>query len=128
VRVTAEPAGLRALTDAAALQSVLMSLVSNALRHGPPEGPVRLSARIDGGAVVVEVADEGPGLPEERLEAVFLELPDGEREEGSGLGLFLARARMRAQGGDVRLRNRESGGLVAAVRLPGAVDLSKGGR
>jgi signal transduction histidine kinase len=41
-----------------------------------------------------------------------------ERDEGSGIGLFLARTALRAQGGDVRLRNDSAGGLVATIYLP----------
>ena len=98
-----------------------MSLVSNAIKRSHPEGPVTVTARREGGRVLVEVADDGPGLPEDRLEVVFEELrADPGRTEGSGLGLFLARNVMRAQHADVRLRNREGGGLVAIVDLPAA--------
>lgn len=116
-----EPPGeeLPAVVDPSRLQNVVMSLVSNAVKHGPPEGPVELRVRRAGDRVLVEVIDRGPGLAEERLEDVFDELyPVADRVEGSGLGLFLARLALRAQGGDVRLRNGTTGGLVATVSLP----------
>src|SRR4051794_6468268 len=102
VRVASDGAP-QALADPAALEAVLMSLVSNALKHGPPEGPVTLSARGADGRVYVEVSDRGPGLAADRLEAVFADVPEPGQPEGSGLGLYLARERLRALGGDVRL-------------------------
>jgi signal transduction histidine kinase len=116
-----EPAGeeLPAVVDPSRLQNVVMSLISNAIKHGPPEGPVELRARREGRHVLIEVVDHGPGLPEDHLEDVFDELyPVADRVEGSGLGLFLARLTLRSQGGDVRLRNGTTGGLVATVSLP----------
>ena len=108
-----------ALADPARLTSVVMALVSNAVKHGPPEGPVDLTARAEGRRVVIGVADRGPGLLPDRLEAVFDEFDDAaDRTEGSGVGLFLARIALRAQGGDVRLANGPDGGLVATVYLP----------
>jgi len=119
VAVTVEAEDVSAMVDPARLSSVLMSLVSNAVKYGPPQGPVRLRTWIDGRRVIIEVIDHGPGLPEERLEEVFDEFDaPPERTEGSGVGLFLARRAMRAQGGDVRLRNAPDGGLVATVYLP----------
>jgi signal transduction histidine kinase len=110
---------MSALTDPARLTGVVMSLVSNAVKHGPPDGPVAITGRADGRRAVIEVADRGPGLPEDRLEAVFDELDHSpDRTEGSGVGLFLARTALRAQGGDVRLANGPEGGLVATVYLP----------
>lgn len=108
-----------ALADPARLTNVVMSLVSNAVKHGPPEGPVTITARAERRRIVVAVADRGPGLAADRLEAVFDEFDyAAERTEGSGVGLFLARTALRAQGGDVRLANGPEGGLVATVYLP----------
>lgn len=110
---------ISALVDPARLHGVVMALVANAVKHGPPEGPIRLTARRDGRRVVIEVGDRGPGLRDERLDSVFDEFdPTIDRSEGSGLGLFLARTALRAQGGDVRLRNDPDGGLIATIYLP----------
>ncbi len=110
-----------ALADPALLHQVLMALLSNAVKHAPAEAAVELRARRAADRVVIEVADRGPGLADERLDAVFEEVDrSGERTEGSGLGLFLARMWIGAQGGEISLRNRPSGGLAATVVLPAA--------
>lgn len=117
VELASEP--LSVMADPARLHAAVMSLVGNAVKHGPEGGPVALSCRRDGARGIVEVADRGPGIPEGRLEAVLDELDPGiDRTEGTGIGLFLTRTALRAQRGDVRLRNRPEGGLVATVYLP----------
>lgn len=117
VEVDAEP--VTALADPTRLHAVVMTLVSNAVKYGPPTGPVTLASRREGNRAVIEVTDSGPGISAERMVAVFDEFDAGaERSEGSGIGLFLARTGLRAQGGDVRLRNVPDGGLVATVYLP----------
>ena len=118
VRVQIDTEPVSAMADPARLHSVLMSLVSNAVRHGPPQGPVELRCRVEGRRAVAIVADRGPGIAEERLEEVFDELATVQRTEGTGIGLFLARTSLRTQRGDVRLGNRPEGGLVATVYLP----------
>lgn len=108
-----------AMADPARLHGVVMSLVANAVKHGPPEGPVTLACRREGARAVIEVSDQGPGIGDDRMERVFDEFDSSsERSEGSGIGLFLARTALRAQRGDVRLRNRPEGGLTATVYLP----------
>jgi signal transduction histidine kinase len=103
-----------------ALKAMLSNLVCNAVKYG---GGAEVSlARIDGHAVI-EVRDDGPGIPSEDLERVFEPFFRGERSRnrdtgGIGLGLASARAVARAHGGDVMLENRESAGLLARVTLP----------
>jgi signal transduction histidine kinase len=104
-----------------ALKRAIANLVSNALAYG---GAARL--RLDppaGGAVRLSVEDDGPGVPEAELEAVFapfrrLEASRNRETGGTGLGLTIARNILRAHGGDVVLANRPGGGLVATASLP----------
>jgi len=72
---------------------------------------------------VVEIEDEGPGIPEDQLELVFrpyyrLEGSRSRETGGVGLGLSIARAVIRADGGEVTLANRAHGGLSARIALP----------
>jgi hypothetical protein len=104
-----------------ALKRVLVNLVTNAVNYAG-SATVRLSqdsARM----VVVEIEDDGPGIPTAELERVFEPFHRGEpsrsRETGGvGLGLPIARNIMRAHGGDVVIANRPTRGAKATVTLP----------
>jgi signal transduction histidine kinase len=106
--------------DPLALKRLTANLVNNALTFGR-----RAQSRVyaDNGMAVVEVDDEGPGMPEDELEAAFepfhrLEASRSRNTGGIGLGLAVVRAIARAHGGDVKLANRQAGGLRARVSLP----------
>lgn len=106
--------------DVAGIKALIANLIGNALAYAG-QARVRI-ARPDGHALI-EVADNGPGLPDELLERVFEPFfraePSRNRETGgSGLGLASARAVARAHGGDLTLINRVEGGLLARVLLP----------
>jgi signal transduction histidine kinase len=115
------PAHLTVRARSLALKRVLVNLVSNAVNYGG-SATVRLSQ--DGERmVVVEIEDDGPGIPPAELDRVFEPFHRGEpsrnRETGGvGLGLPIARNIMRAHGGDVVIANRNSGGVKATVTLP----------
>jgi signal transduction histidine kinase len=115
------PAHLTVRGRPLALKRVFANLVSNALHYGG-NARVRLIPPADGHAVI-EVEDEGPGIPPAELERVFEPFHRGEpsrsRETGGvGLGLPIARNICRAHGGDVTLANRPMGGVKATVTLP----------
>jgi signal transduction histidine kinase len=104
-----------------ALKRALVNLVANALNYGG-SATVRLMPPQDG-QVVLHVDDDGPGIPPEELERVFLPFqrlePSRNRETGGmGLGLPITRNIARAHGGDVTLQNRPGGGLRATLILP----------
>ena len=75
----------------------------------------------DGASVAIEVADTGPGIPEDEERHVWQELYRGNSARGvagSGLGLTLVRAVVDRHGGDINLRSRSGQGTVITVRLP----------
>ena len=103
-----------------ALNRALRNLIDNAVRYG---GVADVSVTEEPGCAVITVADKGPGLPEDQLEAVFepfvrLEASRNRDTGGAGLGLAITRTIIQAHGGTVQLRNQSGGGLVAIVRLP----------
>jgi signal transduction histidine kinase len=106
--------------DPLALKRLVTNLVDNALKYG-----ASAHARVfsEGEMAVIEVDDDGPGMPESEIERVFepfrrLESSRSRETGGIGLGLAVVRAVARSHGGDVVLRNRPDGGLRARVTLP----------
>lgn len=104
-----------------AMKRAVANLVTNALKYGAA-ARIRLS-RAETGLVRLVVEDDGPGIPESELEAVFapfrrLEGSRNRETGGTGLGLTITRNILRAHGGDVILRNRIGGGLSAIATLP----------
>ena len=97
------------------------NLIDNACKFGGPDGSVQVRIGEDGAAVVVEVADNGPGIAERDLPHIFEELYRGEGArgiEGSGLGLALVKKAVERHGGTVAVRSRPGQGTVFVVRLP----------
>ncbi|MFG2192879.1 sensor histidine kinase [Streptomyces sp. NPDC048639] len=111
--------------DDVRLARVLTNLVSNALRHTPVGTPVtvRIGTDEEAGQAVVEVADSGPGVPEEEAGRIFdrfHRVGDGRDRAsgGSGLGLSIVAAIVTAHGGTVRCLPTPGGGATFEVRLP----------
>ena len=106
--------------DPVALKRLFNNLLDNAVKFGRH---ARARVYVDCASAVVEIDDDGCGLPASELERVFEPFHRHEtsrsRETGGiGLGLAVARSVARAHGGDARLENREGGGLTARVTLP----------
>lgn len=103
-----------------ALRRALRNLVENAIRYGER---ARIAVVRQDAEVVLTVDDDGPGIPDDKLEEVFepfvrLETSRSVETGGVGLGLSTARSIARAHGGDLTLANRPGGGLTATLRLP----------
>ena len=97
------------------------NLLDNALKFTRPGDTVEVRAFESSTFVAIEVADTGPGIPQEELPRVWEELYRGQGARGvpgSGLGLALVRAIVERHGGRVTLRSREGQGTVVTIRLP----------
>jgi signal transduction histidine kinase len=98
------------------------NLVENALLHTPPGTPITVSVRREGDAALLEVADRGPGVPEQLRARVFERFAsgagDGSASRGSGLGLAIVKAVADAHGGRVELSDADGGGARFTVTLP----------
>ncbi|HEY4164965.1 MAG TPA: HAMP domain-containing sensor histidine kinase, partial [Dongiaceae bacterium] len=93
------------------LGQVVRNLLSNALSFSPPGGTVTLKARREDGRIIVTVEDEGPGIPEDRLKAIFdrfyTERPEGEKfGMHSGLGLSISQQIVEGHNGRLVASNR----------------------
>jgi signal transduction histidine kinase len=106
------------------IRRAVRNLIENAVRYG---GAARVTLKSEADFFVASIEDDGPGIPDNRLEEVFepfvrLEESRNNATGGSGLGLTLARSIAREHGGDVVLENRKNGGRVvglrASLRLP----------
>ena len=106
------------------LHRMVLNLLDNAARHTPPGSTIELRARAAGGDAVVEVADDGPGVPAERREQIFERFVRGAGPAdtavggGSGLGLAIVRAVARSHGGEAEVGESERGGALFRVRVP----------
>jgi len=103
-----------------ALRRCLGNLIDNAIKYGHV---VDLYAAQGDDEVVINIDDQGPGIPDNELERVFdpfyrMESSRSRDTGGAGLGLGIARNIARAHGGEIQLYNRQDGGLRATLRLP----------
>nr|WP_180345125.1 HAMP domain-containing sensor histidine kinase [Sphingomonas japonica] len=103
------------------MRRAVRNLIENAVKYGGGSVEVRLVPL--GSSVRIEIADRGPGIPADKLAAVFdpftrLETSRNRETGGVGLGLALAQAIVRDAGGSIHLANRDGGGLLACIELP----------
>ena len=109
------PADLpRVLADRQRIVQVLVNLLSNAARHSPESSAIRLTAVLEGVHVTVSVADEGRGIPAERLPHLFRRFARSGREDrgrgvGAGLGLAICKGLVEAHGGRIWAESEGTG-------------------
>jgi len=114
---------LEAHVDPVLLEQALVNLLENAARHTPAGSPVQISARRIDDSAAFEVADRGPGIAAEDEPRVFERFyrgGDARGVEGSGLGLAVVQAIARVHGGAVAVLQRDGGGSVFRIVVPGA--------
>lgn len=112
-----------AVIDPARIGRVLGNLLTNALRHTPPGGRIRIEAGADAGSIEVAVIDSGEGISPEDLPHVFESFYRGERSRGratggSGLGLAIARGFVEGHGGSITAQSRPGEGSTFRFALP----------
>jgi signal transduction histidine kinase len=116
------PDHLLAVFDPALLRLALMNLVQNAIRYSPPGKIIYVRATAGDGAVVIEVADEGPGIAPEHQQKIFerfyrVDKARSRAEGGVGLGLAIVKWSVERMGGAVELASEPGRGSVFRLRL-----------
>ncbi|MDO1530542.1 sensor histidine kinase KdpD [Fulvimonas sp. R45] len=120
---TALPAGTVLLyVHPALIEQALFNILENAARFSPPEAPVRVDVRAADGQLRIDVADRGPGIPEDeraRIFDMFYSVARGDRApQGTGLGLAICRGMIGAHGGSVEALPGAGAGTTIRIVLP----------
>ncbi len=118
-RVKVDVGDASVMADAGLLERVLANLIDNALRYAP-ESLVRVNAGQVGERILINVIDEGPGIPhgaEEEIFAAFQRLGDHDNTTGVGLGMSVARGFVEAMAGTITATDTPGGGLTMVVDL-----------
>jgi signal transduction histidine kinase len=104
--------------DPARIRSVIGNLLSNAIRHTPPDGSIKVGLSRSGDQAVVIVADSGEGIAPELLPHVFERFVKGAESNGSGLGLAIAHDIAEAHGGTLEVESEAGSGTRLKLSLP----------
>jgi signal transduction histidine kinase len=108
------------LADARRIRQVLQNLIDHALRYGPEDATVTISARMQNTGIEIRVRDRGPAIPPEHLALIFerFRRVDDSRARGTGLGLALVKQLVVAHGGRVWAENAQGEGATVIFTLP----------
>jgi signal transduction histidine kinase len=117
------PSGVFTRTDPDKLRQIMINLLSNAVKFTPAGGRIKVSCARQEKTVSISVEDSGPGIPSDKLEAVFepfVQLDRGltRTTEGTGLGLAISRGLARGMGAEITLRSELGKGSVFSLVLP----------
>lgn len=123
VSVVLEPDLPMLRIDPVLFEQVMFNLLDNAAKYAPAGSDIAIRAWVDSGSIVVQIMDEGPGIPPEDLESVFNSFYRVRKTDhvtaGTGLGLSICRGFVEALGGKIIVRNRTGhSGAVFTIRLP----------
>jgi len=118
------------MADMALLEQVAFNLLDNAAKYTPKGTAIRIAGYADGDTVAIEVTDEGAGIPEASLEAIFNKFTRLEAEDrtraGTGLGLPICRGFVTAMGGTIVAANRQDrSGAIFTIRLAKAEPITE---
>ena len=112
------PTSAVVVADRQRIETALDSLVENAVRYTEEGGRIELAAYPDKESVVIEVRDDGPGIPDEELPYIFESFHSGSSRGGTGIGLAIVKTIVEAHRGAVSAENVPDGGASFLLRLP----------
>lgn len=116
--------------DMVLMNQVLVNLLDNAIKYSPPDSLIQIAANCEADQLVLQVIDQGPGVPEHELVKIFdkfyrIAIPEGVK--GTGLGLSICHGIVEAHGGSIRAENLQSGRFCITVHLPLQLSSRAGG-
>lgn len=108
--------------DVMMTEQVLYNVLDNAIKYSPASSVIDVSFRLGDGGFILEIHDQGKGIPEDKQEHVFdkyfrLKMEDS-RVAGTGLGLAISRTIMESQNGSIRVMNHADGGAIFSLFFP----------
>ncbi|EHG7612773.1 two-component system sensor histidine kinase KdpD [Citrobacter sedlakii] len=106
--------------DGPLFERVLINLLENAIKYAGPQAEIGIDAHVEGDQLLLDVWDNGPGIPEEQQQPIFDKFARGNKETavpGVGLGLAICRAIVEVHGGAIAVYNRPQGGACFRVTL-----------
>jgi signal transduction histidine kinase len=123
LNVDIEPSVDEAFGDHFSIEETITNLLLNAIKYTPVEGSIRVDAKDNGDAILVEIADTGIGIPASEVDKVFDEFFRASNarkveRDGTGLGLSMAKQTILRHGGDIWVQSREGAGTTISFTLP----------
>lgn len=117
------PFEARIWADPDRIQQTLTNLLSNAIKFSPPRAGVWLTGEVKGGDAVLQVRDQGRGIPADKLHSIFerfqqVDASDSRKKGGTGLGLAICRSIVNQHGGTIWVESKLGEGSTFFVRLP----------
>ena len=131
VRLDVQVEDVTLVADRGKIRLILENLVSNAVKYSPKGGTIHIKALTAAGSLVIDVADNGPGIPKEDRDHVFDAFYTGRAAKstavkGTGIGLSVVLEFVAAHGGTVQIVDGEYPGAHFRIRMP--INLARGGR
>ena len=113
------PAGLKVWADRRLLEQTLINLLTNSRQalQGTEQAHIRLTGKETDGQTILEVADSGPGIPEDKLDKIFVPF-FSTKEKGSGIGLSLSRNIMNLHGGSIKVSAPPGSPTIFSLYFP----------
>lgn len=121
--VVTAPQVAHVIADRLMIRQAVINIVDNAIKFSPPGARIVVTVNVDGRSCVLQVSDEGPGIPKVHQERVFdrfyrVDASRGREGGGTGLGLAIAHWAVTANGGAISVRSDEGEGSCFTIRLP----------